>query len=588
MTAYDYAVLVFYFGYMVAISWVFRRFVTNVSDYFRGGGKALWWMVGGSAFMVQFSAWTFTGAASEAYKTGWPVAIIYLGNALGFALNAVHFAPRFRQLRVVTGMEAIRLRFGRVSEQFFTWLQLPFGLLQAGIWLNSLAVFFAAVFQIDLTLTIAVTGLVVLVMALVGGSWAVLASDFIQVLILMPVCLAVTVLAVMKVGGVGALVAQAPATHFDPGQIFSTDFLGLWCVAMLLKQLHTTNNLADANRYLCAKDGVHARRAGFLGAGLFLVGIAIWFVPPIAAAVRFPDLAAAFPGLRNPEEAAFIAIARDVMPVGMMGLLVSGIFAATMSSMDSGLNKNTGFFIKNFYQPVLRPGATDAHLLKAGKIATVVFGLMIIFVALGMSQLRGLTLFQLTQRLSILIGIPIVVPLFLGVLVKNTPPWSGWSTVVVGFLSSLAITSWLTPEWAAGFFGKAALAPAAREYWRQSAELLGNVTICALWFLGTQFFWSRATAETRERVAEFSRRLATPIDFAREEGAGAANDDRQSRVVGWLCVAYGAFVALLAAIPNPAAGRLAFVGCGAVVLGIGLALLAAARKSSVTATATAS
>ena len=56
MTPYDTAVLAFYFGFMVAVSWVFRRFVRNVSDYFRGGGKALWWMVGGSAFMVAFSA----------------------------------------------------------------------------------------------------------------------------------------------------------------------------------------------------------------------------------------------------------------------------------------------------------------------------------------------------------------------------------------------------------------------------------------------------------------------------------------------------------------------------------------------------
>ncbi len=578
MTPFDYAVLVFYFAFMVAISWVFRRFVTNVSDYFRGGGKALWWMVGGSAFMVQFSAWTFTGAASKAYTDGWPIVVIYLGNALGFVLSALHFAPRYRQLRVVTGMEAIRQRFGRVSEQFFTWLQLPFGLLQAGIWLNSLAVFFAAVFQLDLTMTIVVTGLVVLVMALVGGSWAVLASDFIQVLILMPVCLAVTVLAVLKVGGPGSFLAQAPARHLDLGQVFTTDFLGLWCVAMVIKQLHSTNNLGDANRYLCVKDGAHARRAALLGAGLFLSGIVIWFVPPIAAAIRFPNLAEVFPHLRNPEEAAFIAIARDVMPVGMMGLLVSGIFAATMSSMDSGLNKNTGFFIKNFYQPVLRPGATDTHLLKAGKITTAVFGLMIILVALGMSQLKGLTLFQLTQRLSILIGIPIIVPLFLGLLVKRTPPWSAWSTVVVGFLSSLWITNNLTAEWAAEFFGRGrALDAVSAEYWRQSAELFGNVAICSLWFIGTKFFWARAPAETHARVAEFFQRLNTPIDFAREEGDG--NDARQSRVVGWLCVAYGAFVALLAVIPNPAAGRLAFIGCGAIVFGIGLALLAAARKN---------
>ncbi len=579
MSPYDYAVLAFYFGYMLAISWVFRKFVTNVSDYFRGGGKALWWMVGGSAFMVQFSAWTFTGAASKAYVDGWPIAVIYLGNAFGFILNAVHFAPKFRQLRVVTGVEAIRLRFGRVSEQVFTWLQLPFGLLQAGIWLNSLAVFFAAVFQLDLSTTIVVTGLVVLVMALVGGSWAVLASDFIQVLILMPVCLAVSILAVIKVGGAGAFLEKIPAHHLDLGQVFSADFLGLWCVAMLIKQLHTTNNLADANRYLCVKDSRHARWAGYFGAGLFLVGIGIWFLPPLAAAILFPDLRAVFPHLRNPEEAAFIAISREVMPVGMMGLLVSGIFAATMSSMDSGLNKNTGFFIKNFYQPVLKPAASDRHLLAVGKAVTVLFGLLIVAVALQMSQLRHLTLFQLTQRLSILIGIPIIVPLFLGVLVKRTPPWSGWSTVVVGFLSSLFITNYLTPEWAARAFGLAhPLTAASAEYWRQAAELFGNVAICAAWFIGTKLFWDRTSPDHRAQVDEFIRRLGTPVDFAAEEGAHAANDARQSAVVGWLCIAYGAFVALLALIPNPGLGRVAFLGCGAVVLGIGLLLLVAARR----------
>lgn len=579
MTHYDYAVLVFYFVYMVAISWVFRRFVTNVSDYFRGGGKALWWMVGGSAFMVQFSAWTFTGAASKAYTDGWPIIVIYLGNAFGFFLNALYFAPRFRQLRVVTGVEAIRHRFGRVSEQFFTWTQLPFGLLQAGIWLNSLAVFFSAVFGLDLTLTIAATGAVVLVMALVGGSWAVLASDFIQVLILMPVCLAVTILAVLKVGGVSSFLDHVPAGHLDLSQLTSTNFLGLWCVAMLLKQIHTTNNLADANRYLCVKDSRHARWAGFLGAALFLVGIVIWFVPPIAASIRFPELQSLFPQLKNPEEAAFIAIARDVMPVGMMGLLVSGIFAATMSSMDSGLNKNTGFFIKNFYQPILRPAAGDKHLLFVGKITTVVFGVLIILVALKMSQLKDLTLFQITQRLSILIGIPIVVPLFLGLLVKNTPPWSAWSTVVVGFLSSLFITDQLTPEWAANYFHLTTpLDASGREYWRQSIELFGNVAVCSAWFVGTKLFWSRTSAAEKSAVTDFFVRLRTPVDHAKEEGAASANDARQESVVGWLCLAYGAFVMLLAVIPNAALGRLAFLGCGGIVCGVGFLLRRASKK----------
>jgi Na+/proline symporter len=262
-----------------------------------------------------------------------------------------------------------------------------------------------------------------------------------------------------------------------------------------------------------------------------------------------------------------------------MGLLVSGIFAATMSSMDSGLNKNTGFFIKNFYQPVLKPGASDHHLLKAGKITTAVLGGLIILTALKMSQLQGLSLFQWTQRVSILVGIPIVVPLFLALLVKNTPPWSAWSTVVVGFCSSLFITQVLTPEWAAAFFHVGhPLDEAAREYWRQSIEMYGNVAVCAAWFFATKLFWSATSEEHRTQVIEFYRRLNTPVNFAAEEGAHNANDARQESVVGWLCLAYGVFVTLLALIPNPLPGRLAFVGCGVVVAGIGALLLSASRK----------
>ncbi|WP_414660898.1 sodium:solute symporter family transporter [Horticoccus sp. 23ND18S-11] len=581
MTVYDYAVLVFYFVYMLAISWVFRKFVTNVSDYFRGGGKAVWWMVGGSAFMAAFSAWTFTGAASKAYTDGWPIMAIYVANAVGFVLNAVYFAPRFRQLRVITSVEAIRERFGRVSEQVMMWLQIPLSTLQAAIHLNALGVFFAAVFGLDLTWTIVVTGVVVLVMALVGGSWAVLAGDFIQVLILMPVCLAVTVLAILRLGGWDGFVAGLPPSYMNLGQIFTTDFLGLWCVAMLLKQITSTNNLFEAGRYLAVKDGRHARWAGYLGAVLFIIGIVIWFLPPMAAKALGLDLGAMFPGLgKSVSEASFIAISQVVMPVGMLGLLVSGIFAATMSGMDSGLNKNAGIFIKNFYQPLLRPNATDAQMLRLGQIATVVLGIVVIYISIRMAEFKDLGLFLLMQRVSILVAVPITVPLLLGLLIRNTPPWSAWSTVLVGFFGSFFVSSFFTPEWGASFFGHTQpLTPASREYWIQGFQFFANVALASVWFVGTKLFWNRCSATYRAQVDAFFVQMNTPVDFDREEGAGAANDNRQSATVGWLSVAYGAFVCLLAFIPNTLVGRLAFLGCGGVVLLIGGALILTSRRT---------
>jgi Na+/proline symporter len=581
MTPYDYLVLGFYLVFMLGISWVFRRFVHNVSDYFRGGGKALWWMVGGSAFMMSFSAWTLTGAASKAYGDGWPIITIYVANSLGFLINALHFAPKFRQMRVVTGIEAVRLRFSRANEQVFTWLQLPLGTLQATLHLNAVAVFFAAVFGFDLSLTIIVLGVVVLSIALLGGSWAVIAGDFIQMLILMPVCLTITVLALAHLGGLNGFLAKIPPGHLDLSALWNRDFLGLWCAAMLLKQVVSTNNLLDANRYLSVKDSRHARWAGFLGSGLYLVGIVIWFVPPMAARALFPDLHTQFPTLEHPDEAAFIAITRAVAPVGMLGLLVSGIFAASMSAMDAGLNKSAGIFIKNFYQPVCRPAAPDGHLLKAGKIVTLCLGIIIILVALRLSQLKEFNLFIQMQRVSILIGVPITVPLVLALIIKRTPAWSGWSTVAVGFAGSILIDRYLPPGWAAQFFHKAGpLDATTQEYWRQGIQLIGNVALGTIWFLFTTLFWKSSPPAHRAEVEKFLTRIEQPIDFAREEGAAAANDSRQSAAVGWLCVTYGSFVLLLALIPNPLTGRLAFLLCGGLVVTVGGMLVLSGRRTA--------
>ncbi|MBC8009786.1 MAG: transporter, partial [Burkholderiales bacterium] len=548
MTPYDHAVIAFYFLFMLLMGWIASRVVKSSSDYFNGGGQMLWWLVGASAFMTQFSAWTFTGAASKAYSEGWPIFVIFFANAIGFMFNALYFAPRARQMRLVTAIEAVRIRFSRANEQLFTWLQIPLGTLYAGIWLNGLSVFLAAAFGFDLETTIWVTGLVVVVMTLIGGSWAAVAGDFIQVLILMPVTMVAAFLALREVGGVGAFVDKLPGGHLDVGKIFDSPLMLLWVVAILFKQFVSTNNLLDASRYLCVKDSVHARRAAWLAAVLFLIGPVVWFIPPMAASIVHPDLAAMFPGMKNPSEGAFLAISITTMPVGMVGLLICGILAATMSSMDSGLNRNAGIFVKNFYQPVLRPGAPDAELVRAGKITTGVMGVLVIFAGLNFSRLEDVGLFDLMLQFGTLVAVPYSVPLVLSVLVKRTPPWSGWSTVIVGMLASFLTTRYLNAAWLQSTFDLAPLSAADRSYWTVAAGLFVNVIVGSAWFLGTMRFWSSTPAPVRERIETFHELMLTPIDFAREEGAGS--DRMQGKVLGLLCLGYGAFITLLALIPN--------------------------------------
>ena len=108
------------------------------------------------------------------------------------------------------------------------------------------------------------------------------------------------------------------------------------------------------------------------------------------------------------------------------------IFAATMSSMDSGLNRNAGIIVKNFYNSVLRPQASEKELLTASKLTTLALGIGIISAAVLFSQLESLGLFDLMLQFSALIALPLNIPMLWGMVFKKTPDWSGWATAIFG------------------------------------------------------------------------------------------------------------------------------------------------------------
>ena len=95
----DVIVVLVYFGFLLGIGWMFRSAADNTSEYFRGGGRMLWWMVGSTAFMTQFSAWTFTGAAGKAFNDGFAVLAVFVGNMVAYVFAYFYFARRFRQMR---------------------------------------------------------------------------------------------------------------------------------------------------------------------------------------------------------------------------------------------------------------------------------------------------------------------------------------------------------------------------------------------------------------------------------------------------------------------------------------------------------
>lgn len=575
---YDLGVIISYFILMLVIGWVTRKYVANTSDYFRGGGQMLWWMTGASVFMTQFSAWSFTGAASMAYLNGPVILTIFFANGLGFFMSYLYFAPKLRQLRVITPIEAVRQRFGKRSEQFFTWISIPMGMLFAGIWLNALAVFLSAVFGLPLQLTIVFTGLIVMFYSAVGGSWAVVMSDFMQTLLLMLIAVVMAVFALIAVGGPIQLVDRFPAQNIVLGNDYNYAVLIVgWMVFIFIRQFVSTNNIMEATRYLTAKDSHNARKAALMASLLMFIGPVIWFIPPMAAQVLYPDLSTIFPQLGSrASEGAYVAIAMDKLPMGMMGLLIAGMFAATMSSMDSGLNRNAGIFVRNFYLPILRPGASEGEQMLLAKSVSVLLGFGIIGIAFWYSTLTNLGLFDLMLQFSALVGLPISIPLVLMLVVRRTPDWAGWATVLVGLSLSYIVRVHFNATWFSETFS---LGFTLREISTHDTmmAIAVNVTIPPLFFLCTRFFYREPTGDRAHELKFYWDNLARPA-LASENAANT--DSRQGTVLGTLAAFYGGFLILLMFIPNDWTGRLVFLACGTVLFLLAYALWRSTRPGA--------
>ena len=570
----DTLVVLAYFFFLVAIGWMFRKFTTSTSDYFRGGGKMLWWMVGATAFMTQFSAWTFTGAAGRAFSDGFVVVILFLANAFGYFMNYIYFAPKFRQLRVVTAIEAIRQRFGKTSEQFFTWAGMPDSLISAGIWLNGLAIFVAAVFNIPMEATIVVTGLVLMLMAVTGGSWAVVASDFMQMLVIMAVTITCAVAAYFHGGGLSNIVANFDGDFMVGNNLNYMSIFILWVVFIFVKQFGVMNNSINAYRYLCAKDSDNARKAAGLACVLMIVGPLIWFLPAWYVSAFMPDFAEQYGSVGA--DAAYLAFVQNVMPAGMVGLLMSAMFAATMSSMDSGLNRNAGIFVMNFYSPIVRPQATQKELVVVSKATTVMMGFIIIGIGLFINSLRHLSLFDIVLNVGALIGFPMLIPVLLGMWVRKTPDWAGWATLIVGGFVSYIFGISLQAEDIQNWFNlEHALTGREWSDLKVALSLAAHVVFTGGFFLATTLVYKGRTPEREAEVEKLFENWNTPVVAESQEQQNL--DTKQRSMLGKLICTAGFGILAMALIPNDITGRALFLLCGSIVLSVGVLLVNASR-----------
>jgi SSS family solute:Na+ symporter len=563
---FEYITLVVYLILLLALGAYFSRFTKNLSDFIRGGAQGTWWMVGMSMFISGISAFTFTGNASAAYDAGPTLLVIYLANVISYAASALFLGRWFRQTRALTVADIIRTRFGVPMEQFSAYVGIVMSPIAGSIQLWALAGFASATFGFPIKTTIIVIGTIVVLYSTTGGKWAVMATDFVQGLIMTVITIVVAVLAIDEIGGLGAFFSYFSDPRFaedfkfvkDPGQFPSNKFTWHWIIVIFLMQFYGQISLSAAGKFLVAKDGDEATKGSWFAMVLMAFGSAIWFIPPMVGRFLYENEINAL-DVDNPSAGSYAFVALKLLPDGLVGIMIAAMFAATMSSMDTALNGQVGVIVRNLI-PRMREKRGKAPLEPAAemwlcRLLTVVLGCVLIGYSLLWVVQKEIVLFDAYLAISAIIGIPLGFPMLAGLWFKKLWRWSYFVIIV------------------------ACLVPSAYAYYDSLVTgITWSIQQRAMWvfifgIISTAicvFLSKRNDAEYVKQEEEFFKTMATPVDFEAE--VGGASDGRQLIVMGNASLILGGLLGLIVLVPNPMWGRLLALGVSGSILFIGLLL----------------
>jgi solute:Na+ symporter, SSS family len=427
----DYTVIGLYALLMILVGLYVLRFNRGAAEYFRGGSRVPWLVAGLSCFMSGFSAWTFTGAAGVAYRSGIAATGLYVGNAVSFLLGYFFFAERWRRSRITTVMEYLFGRFNVATHQTFSWSTILFQMFTSASTLYGLALFVSSACGAPMVWVIVGAGAIITFYCVLGGLWAVVVTDFLQASILMPFCVVLVVTALMRVGGISGLI------HSLPPQMktihLSGEFGWIYIISWTMMVSFGYNTSAMAQRYFSVDNEASARKVALLCSALFVVGAFLWFIPPMAMRVVYPDLHRLWPALANPSEGSYAVASLTLLPHGLIGVMLAAMFSATMATLSAQFNLKAAILTKDLYQELFRKHASDRELLIVGWLMTFFVGTSTTVIAAIIAK-HGFSVFEVMLTFNTLMSLAYGPPALLGLAVRRTPPWSGLASFAVGLI----------------------------------------------------------------------------------------------------------------------------------------------------------
>lgn len=435
----DTSVILFYMGGVLVLGTILRKYVRSTRDYFLAGKLLPWWAIGMSVVVSDIGALDFVGASGGAYRYGLVLANFdWIGCIPAMILAAFIFVPYYWRAGVYTIPEYLGRRYNDYVRAVEAKLWVLFMVCNLGIFFWTSAVMLKPLTGWSTWTSIILTASVVGIYTVSGGLSAVVMTDVVQLVIMYIGGAALVVLGLFAVGGFSGLVEKVHglggqySDHFRLFLPADTRSPYPWTGIMLgltvvLATAYWIGNQAIIQRTLGAKSEWDAR-AGMLWGAILKLFIPLFIVFPGLIAL------ALYPGLKEPDE-ALPTLVKNLLPMGLMGLVFAAFFAALMSSVDSYLNSAATLWTKDIYQRFICKEASDRHYLVVGRISTIAFVLLAVGFAPLTAEFPGIYVAMQTL-LSFFQG-PTLAILLLGMLWRRTTQWGG----LAGLISGVAISA---------------------------------------------------------------------------------------------------------------------------------------------------
>jgi len=438
----DLAIIGGYFLIVFAIGYVIAKRTESGDDLFLAGRSLAWGAIGFSLFASNISSTTLIGLAGSAYQNGIAVSNYEWMAGVVLVFMAIFLIPFFIRSQISTIPEYLEKRFNVQSRKYFSGLTIVTSVLidtAGGIYAGTIVIktFFPELFpglgpEMDFYTVCFILALIAGIYTAAGGLAAVVYTDIMQAVILIIGSIMITYYAFAEFNFSWAqATAQLPTGHLDlikPLDDESLPWLGTLIGVPILGFYYWGLNQYIVQRILGAKDLKNARWGAMLGGGLKLLPLFIMVLPGAFAFTLYPDLPQG--------DMVFPTLVTDLLPIGVVGIVLAGLVAAIMSSIDSTLNSASTLIVIDFVKPK-RPDITPQQTATIGRITTIV---LMLFAALWAPQIREFPgLWDYLQSMLAYLVPPVVAIFLLGIFWQRMNGPAAFSTLVGGHVLSLTV-----------------------------------------------------------------------------------------------------------------------------------------------------